>query len=89
MLPSFNPVPQETIVQTSYKKYPVFIPPPRPGASTNCMVNPSATHELKSNFYSTPGGYGSKTILVECKENIDRMRMEWKAKQRMTAYKSA
>ena len=79
-------VPAESLQKWSFKPYPIIRPVKTPTSSATCRINPKATHELKTNMYSTPEGYGSKSILVECKENIDRMRREWQMRQRMQGY---
>jgi hypothetical protein len=78
----------ETIKSWDFKPYPVIYPQETPTSSATCRTNPKATHELKTKIYSTPEGYGSKSILVECKENIDRLRKEWQMRQRMRGYSS-
>lgn len=52
-----------------------------PSESRNCLLNPMATHELKTKLVSSPGGFGTKIILKECKGNIARMRAMHKARQ--------
>lgn len=85
-----NPPTADSFRSYSYKTFPVIYPAETPTSSATCRSNPEATHEMKTNMYSAPAGYGSKSILVECKENIDRMRREWQAKQRaMEQYSSS
>lgn len=50
----------------------------KPGSpqSKTCNLNPKATHELRTKMYSNTAGFGSKTILVECKANIERLKAQ-------------
>lgn len=59
---------------------PVYTYPSEP---KNCLINPQATHVLFTKLVSSPGGFGTKILLKECKGNIARMRAIHKARQGM------